>query len=187
MYPYPLADGTWAALVGTSHQELPNPWPQPGGGKWPISHATAPALAGPWTRTNPSGGLPADAPCIDVNGGYTENPIVYRRPDDASRFMAVYDELSDEAHSFGLACSVTGGMDWQRGARVAVPGGCRTPFGLVAMTHEEVVRWAAQIEAYGVINASRVNAVNTTLSWLFYTVSEGGWEVFRAALVQLAW
>lgn len=30
MYPYQLADGSWAALVGTSHEETPDPWPQVG-------------------------------------------------------------------------------------------------------------------------------------------------------------
>ena len=88
-YPYPLDDGTWAALVGTSHQELPNPWPSPAGGKWAVSLATSPSLYGPWTRHNPDPhGVPADAPCLDVNGEFIEvcipvlpvlvsNPIAY--------------------------------------------------------------------------------------------------------------
>jgi hypothetical protein len=95
MYPYQLNDGTWAALVGTSHQETPDPWPQPGGGKWPVSLATAPTIAGPWTRRNP-GGAPADAPCVDLNGGFSENPIVSRRQDNSSQFQVVIDALNAE-------------------------------------------------------------------------------------------
>ena len=71
-YPYQLNDGTWAALVGTSHQEIPDPWSGP---KWRVSLATAPELAGPWTRYNPNNrSAPADAPCLDEILG--ENPIV---------------------------------------------------------------------------------------------------------------
>jgi hypothetical protein len=86
MFPFPLDDGSWAAFVGTSHQETPNPWP---GGRWPVSLATAPALAGPWTRRNAAApAAPADAPCVDLNGGFSENPVVARRPDDAAACLA---------------------------------------------------------------------------------------------------
>jgi hypothetical protein len=105
-FPYQLADKSWAALVGTSHQETPDPWPMPAGGKWQVSLATAPRLTGPWTRYNPkSGGLPADAPCVDVNGGFTENPVVSRRPDAPQSFHAVFDWLSREGDGFGCALS----------------------------------------------------------------------------------
>jgi hypothetical protein len=85
------------------------------------------------------------------------------------------------------ACS-SDGMSWEPGQRVAVPGGSRTPFGLVPMTSAEVSLRTADILAYGVLNQTQqLHAPNTTLSWLFYTVTEGGWEVFRSSVVQLSW
>lgn len=184
MYAFELASGGgWAALVGTSHEETTNPWP---GGKWPVSLATAPALAGPWTRYNPSGGAPADAPCVNFNGGYTENPIVSRRPDNASAFHAVHDFIAQEGTGFGYACS-DDGLDWQPSAMVHVPGGTRTPFGLVPMTDAEITTWAPAIVAYGILNASMVNAPNTSLQWAFFTAQRPTWEEFFATIVQLAW
>jgi hypothetical protein len=183
MFPYTLPDGTWAALVGTSHQETPNPWP---GGKWPVSLARAPALGGPWTRHNPSGGPPADAPCVDLNGGFSENPIVSRRPDSAAQFQVVIDSLGNEAHGFGYGCSADG-LAWERTVDVAVPGGVRTPFGLLPMTPAEVAARTPDILAYGVLNTSSLAAPNTSLQWLFYSQTSGGWEEFRAAVVQLKW
>jgi hypothetical protein len=184
MYPFALDDGTWAALVGTSHQEAPNPWP---GGKWPVSLATAPSLAGPWTRRNAANpAAPADAPCVSLNGGYSENPIVSRRPDDARAFHAVFDYLSAEGVGFGYACS-DDGLDWALAALVAVPGGCRTPFGLLPMTPAEIAARRADVLAYGVVNASSFDALNTTLQWLFYTQTNDGWEEFHTGIVQIAW
>ena len=63
MYPFRLANGSWAALVGTSHQEGGWQPTAPGEAKWPVSLATAPSLKGPWTRHNPHGPS-ADAPCL---------------------------------------------------------------------------------------------------------------------------
>ena len=183
MYPYALPDGTWAAFVGTSHQEASNAY---GPGKWPVSLATAPALGGPWTRLNPQGGAPADAPCVDLNGGFSENPIVARRPDNERAFHVVLDDLADEAGGFGYGCSEDG-LRWARAARVAVPGGCRTPFGLVPLAPREEAQRRADVLAYGVLNASQYGAPNTSLQWLFYSSTVGGWEEFRAAIVQLAW
>ncbi len=187
MFPFQLNDGSWAAFVGTSHQETPNPWPQPGGGKWPVSLARAPALGGPWARFNPADpARPADAPCVDLNGGFSENPIVSRRPDDPAQFQVVIDDLGGEARGFAYACSADG-LNWARAAPVAVPGGVRTPFGLLPMTPAEVAARAADIIAYGVLNATALNAPNTSLQWLFFSQTEGGWESFRAAVVQLRW
>lgn len=184
MYPYPLDDGTWAALVGTSHQETPDAY---GPGKWPVSLATAPALGGPWTRHNPGGGDPADAPCVDLNGGYSENPIVSRRPDDPRAFQLVMDAIGSEGTGFGYATSEDG-LVWSPAALVPTPGGCRTPFGLVPMTPAEVAARTPDVLRYGVINASRVGAPETSLQWLFYTQQGGGaFEAFRAAIVQLSW
>jgi hypothetical protein len=165
-FPFPLSDGTWAAFVGTSHSELPNP--HPGQGKWPVSLATAPAMFGPWTRYNPSGGPPADAPCVPLNGGFSENPIVTRRPDNPRAFQVLHDALNAEAKGFGYSCSEDG-LAWEDSTLVPLPFGARTPFGMVAMTPAEVQRMAPAILQYGVLNASQIGAANTALSWLFYT------------------
>lgn len=185
LYPYALDDGSWAAFVGTSHQETPNPWP---GGKWPVSLATAPALSGPWTRRNPANAsAPADAPCVDLNGGFSENPIVSRRPDNASAFHVVIDNLAAERDGFAYGCSEDG-LSWGATRLVAVPGGCRTPFGLLPMTPAERAARRADIIAYGVLNATTIDAPNTSLQWLFYSqTGSDGFEAFRTAVVQLAW
>lgn len=182
MYAFPLLDGSWAAFVGTSHQETPDPWPQPGGGKWPVSLATAPALLGPWTRRNPAGGPPADAPCVDLNGAFSENPVVSRRADNASVFQVVHDVINAERTGFGYGCSLNG-LDWPATAVVALPAGCRTPFGLVPMTAAEVAARTPDILAFGAVNASQLAAPGATLSWLFYSVQAAAFEEVRAAVM----
>lgn len=195
MYPYPLDGGGWAALVGTSHQETPNPWPQPGGGKWPVSLATAPTLFGPWTRYNPAG-PPADAPCVDLNGGFSENPIVSRRVDNASAFQVVHDAIGAEAVGFGYGCSADG-IHWPPTVVVKLPFGARTPFGLLPMTQAEIALHTPDILRYGVINASQIGAPGTSLQWLFYTACPppggdycigvgSGFESFYTAIMQLS-
>ena len=183
MFPFPLAAdagvgggvGGWAAFVGTSHQETPNPWPQPGGGKWPVSLATAPALTGPWTRLNAADpAAPADAPCVDLNGGFSENPIVSRRRvGNVSLYQVVHDDLNAEADGFGYGCSLDG-VQWPPTALVPLPGGCRTPFGLVPMTPAEVAVHTPAILAWGAVNATQLNASGSSLSWLFYTAYPPG-------------
>jgi hypothetical protein len=192
-FPFRLDDGRWAAFAGTSHQETPNPWPVPGGGKWPVSLATAPALSGPWTRLNPSGGAPANAPCVDLNGAYSENPIVSRRADNSSAFQVVHDVINAESKGFGYGCS-DDGLNWPPTQVIPLPFGCRTPFGLVPMTPDEVQRHAADIVAYGVINSTQIAKPNTSLQWFFYTscpppggdycIGNGaGFESFYASIV----
>jgi hypothetical protein len=184
MYPYLLQNGTWAALVGTSHQESSNQW---GNGKWPVSVATAPTLAGPWTRYNPTGGDPADAPCVNINGGYTENPVVSHRPDIASSYHAVYDNLSGENKGFGYVCSEDG-ISWESGSVVNTPGGCRTPFGLIPLDSNEIKQFTPLILSYGVINATQLNNVNSSLQWSFYTQNDqDGYESFVASITYLSW
>jgi hypothetical protein len=185
MYPFMLNDGTWAALVGTSHQENPDKY---GPGKWPVSLATANSLFGPWTRRNiHNASAPADAPCVDLNGGYSENPIVSRRPDDAQAFHLVIDYLGREGSGFGYSCS-SNGFDWDSAALIPVPGGTRTPFGLLPMTDSEVNAWSPAIIEYGVINATSIGAQNTSLQWLFYSANNPqNWEEFRSTIVQLTW
>ena len=75
----------------------------------PVSLATAQVMRGPWTRHNPANktkGAAADAPCVDINGGYTENPIVSRRPDNASTFHVVYKACIPRLYLFYYHISV---------------------------------------------------------------------------------
>jgi len=184
-YPYQLNDGSWAALAGTSMQQRGWKPGQGGNGKWPVSLATAPTLDGPWTRYNPTNkSHPADAPCVDINGGGTENPIIQRRPDNEKGFQMVYDDLHGEGRGFGYAVS-DDGINWAKGINVAVPGGTRTPFGLVPMTNAEKLRHSHDLLDYGILNATTIDKKNSSLQWLFYTV--GGWEAFRTAVVQVSW
>lgn len=209
-YPYRLNETHWAGFAGTSQQQAGF---NGSTGKWPVSLATAPRLAGPWTRHNPSAdpaAQPADAPCVDINGGNTENPIVSRRPDDAAAFHMVYDDLSGERRGFGYACSQDG-LKWGRGVNVPVPDGARTPFGLVPLTPAERAARKADVLAAGVLTTASYEAANTSLYWAFYTgqhfpiadggerggkghgkglgagLALGGWEGFKAAIVQLSW
>jgi hypothetical protein len=108
--PYQLADGTWAAFAGTSHQETPNPWSGKTG-RWVVSMAIAPELSGPWTRYNPSNhSNPSDAPCSNIANGI-ENPVVSNRPDNTKAFHSVYDGGANPG--FGYACSEDG-LDWDK-------------------------------------------------------------------------
>ena len=214
MMPYQLPDGSWAALVGTSHQETPNPWPLPSSGKWQVSLATSPSLLGPWKRFNPTGTLqssspslslssppppptpppppplspatqPADAPCIDFNAGFIENPVVSPRPDDAG-YLLVHDALDSESSSFGVSCS-SNGLQWAASTLVAIPGGCRTPFGLVPMTAAEKRMHRDAILDYGVVTQKQLDDERSALQWLFYSANRQGWEEVFAAVVYLWW
>ena len=197
MMPYQLQDGSWAALVGTSHQETPNPWHLPGRGKWQVSLATSPSLFGPWTRFNPAGALqssplpavhanaPADAPCIHFNSGFIENPVVTLRPDVAG-YLLVHDALNSESSSFGLSCS-SSGLQWAASVLVAIPGGCRTPFGLVPMTAAEKQMHRDAILDYGAVTRQQLEDERSALHWLFYSANRRGWEEVFAAVVYLWW
>jgi hypothetical protein len=55
------------------------------------------------------------------------------------------------------------------------------------MTPQEVADRREDILGYGVLNASTIAATNTSLQWLFYSQIVGGWEEFRAGIVQLKW
>ena len=184
-YPYRVNESLWAAFVGTSHEETPNPWP---GGKWPVSLATAPALSGPWTRYNPSGGPPAAAPCVDLNGGFSENPVVAPAPLGApAAFHAVIDYLNEEGAGCGYACSADG-FTWSSAALVRTPTGCRTPFGLIPLTPSEATRMRPEIIAWGAVNASQLDAPKSSLMWSFYTRNTAsGYEAFQASITYLAW
>ena len=91
-----------------------------------------------------------------------------------------------QGRGFGYVCS-NDGLAWQRGSVVAVPGGTRTPYGLLPLTTAELVRRRADVLRYNVIDAAGYDKPNTSLQWSFYTVEVGGWEEFRASIVQLTW
>ena len=190
MYPHRLADGTWAAIVGTAHQEASWRPATAGAGKWPVSLATAPSLRGPWTRLNPaSPSRPEDAPCLNLTNGHTENPIVSRLPAGIGSpgYLAIFDDLAAEGVGFARACSVDG-LHWTQDVTdvVAVPGGVRTPFGILEMSEAEVKAHASRVDAYGVTTVERIHAEGGILAWLFYTQTTDGWERFRYAVVEMS-
>ena len=157
MYPYQLADGSFAALIGTSHQEAGWQPSQPGEGKWPVSLALAPTLQGPWTRHNPfDPSHPEEAPCLNLTNGHTENPIVSPLP-SGTGYLAVHDWLDREGEGFGVACSADG-IRWQPSTLVPLAGGVRTPFGILPMTAAEQEAHAARIDAYGVTTMAELRA-----------------------------
>lgn len=180
MYPYQLADGTWAALVGTSHQEASWRPVALGEGKWFVSLATAPTLNGPWTRHNPHS-RPADAPCVNISNGHTENPIVSRQRDGG--FLAIFDHLAAQSRGFGVSCSADG-MQWDSASVVEVGGGVRTPLGLIELQPSELAAHAQRIAAYGVTTTEQILAANSSVYFAFYTQTVGGWEQFRTVLVE---
>jgi hypothetical protein len=152
--------------------------------------ATAPELAGPWTRYNPANRSdPANAPCSAIASGI-ENPIVTSRPDDANAYHAVYDGGGHPG--FGYACSEDG-LAWAPGVAVTTPSfsSVRTPFGLVPMTAAEVTAREADILSYGVLSAAELRAPNTSMQWLFFTGhvanATDNWETFSSSIVQLSW
>ena len=49
-----------------------------------------------YNPANKSKEAAAEAPCVDINGGFTENPIVSRRPDKPAAFQMVFDDLAAE-------------------------------------------------------------------------------------------
>ena len=150
--------------------------------------ATAPELAGPWTRYNPANRSdPANAPCSSIASGI-ENPIVSIRPDNTDAFHAVYDGGANPG--FGYACSEDG-LTWSKGVGVFYPAAksVRTPFGLVPMTAAEVAAHEADILSHGVLNRTQIYATNTSLQWLFLTAHSANesWEHFQSSIVQLSW
>lgn len=107
---YPLDNGTFAAFIGESS-----------------SLAFAAHPAGPWHVTS------AQTKAISTpSSSYNENPTVTKltRPDGSSIFVAVFDTVYSETHGFGLSWSEDG-LQWSPGVDVPLPGGCRTPLGLI--------------------------------------------------------
>lgn len=118
-FPFNVGDH-WYALYGSAHTEkLPI-------SLWQVGLATAPSLAGPWTRCtklNP----------LDVEKRFIENPIVTKLDDGA--YVAVYD--TDAPHAIGYTFS-RDGTHWSPGQHLVVQEGSgiwasevRTPLGLI--------------------------------------------------------
>jgi hypothetical protein len=118
-FPYSIGDRWWA-FYGSAHTEsLPI-------SLWQVGLASAPNLAGPWTRC--SGLNP-----LQVEPRFIENPIVTRLADGT--FVAVYD--TKEEMSIGYTFS-TDGVHWSAGQHLVVQRGdgvwssdVRTPLGLI--------------------------------------------------------
>ena len=117
----------------------------------------------------------------NISNGHTENPIVSKLP--GGGYLAIFDDLASEYAGFGAACSEDG-LHWPLGGVIPVKGGVRTPFGLVAMTPSELAAYGARINVYGVTTIDQLRSVNSTVHFLFYTQTTGGWETFRMALVE---
>ena len=113
-----------------------------------------------------------------------------RRPDNASAFHVVFDDLADETAGFGYSCSADG-LNWEPAVMVPLSSGCRTPFGLVPMNATEIDRMREAILSFGVLGADKIMTIGTanssSLQWLFRTRQEGAWEVFQTAIVQLVY
>ena len=79
------------------------------------------------------------------------------------------------------------GVVWGGSGLVPVPGGARTPFGVLPMTAAELAEHTARIAAYGVTTVPEVHNQNATLAWLLYTATAtvGRWERFRPAVVEI--
>jgi hypothetical protein len=118
-FPY-TAHGRWYAFYGSARTEsLPITL-------WQVGLASAPTLAGPWSRCSQLNPL-------KVEPRFIENPIVSRLQDGT--FVAVYD--NHQPNSIGYTFS-SDGVHWSRGRRLTVQTGngiwaseVRTPLGLV--------------------------------------------------------
>jgi hypothetical protein len=109
--------GHWHAFYGSARSETrPVEY-------WRVGLASAPALAGPWTRDPKN---PSDIETYDI-----ENPIVTEVP--GKGWLVVYDQVQ-ALDSFGWAFSWDG-TNWPKGSQVQLGSSwckqVRTPMGLV--------------------------------------------------------
>lgn len=118
-FPYQVGD-RWYALYGSAHTEkLPI-------SLWQVGLATAPTIAGPWTRCSEFNPL-------KVESRFIENPIVSQLGDGT--YVAVYD--TDAPNAIGYTFS-NDGIHWSAGQHLIVQEGSniwatevRTPLGLI--------------------------------------------------------
>ena len=121
-FPYRVGD-RWYSFYGSAHTEkLPL-------SLWQIGLATAPSLAGPWTRCT------AENP-LKIEARFIENPIATRL-DDGS-YVAVYDTDAPDAIGYTFSRD---GVHWSAGQHLVVQQGTgvwsteiRTPLGLIPET-----------------------------------------------------
>ena len=114
--PFMLPDNkTWAAFYGSAQTEkIPRPH-----GIWWNGLATTSTLGQPFVRQIPNAK-------VDFNGGGSENPVVTYLSKQGV-YVALFDDLFDEARGFGMSYSADG-LTWATPAvDVPVPGGARTP------------------------------------------------------------
>jgi hypothetical protein len=98
--PYRAKD-RWYAFYG-GHDYIPQ-------GPWPVGLATAPALAGPWTR------LPASVNPVPIAEVFVENPQVTVL--EGGGYLAVFDSLGD--HEIGYSTS-RDGLHWSPEVRIRI-------------------------------------------------------------------
>jgi len=114
--------------------------------KWQVGLAQASSITGPWTRLDSN-------PVNLTLSGTVENPIVYNFADGT--YYAIFDFLSNEGAGFGFAYSLDG-VQWDQGQLITVPGGCRTPLGLIEETNGMYTlfytRWDSGYESLHVAN-----------------------------------
>ena len=119
-FPYPVKD-KWYGFYGSCHCET-TPIKA-----WEVGLASAPDLAGPWTRL-------AEGNPIRMDKHFVENPIVTQIKDGT--YIALYNGPNGEA--FGYATS-RDGVHWSDGADLIIQpkagerwaGPVRTPLGLI--------------------------------------------------------
>ena len=120
--PFELPDGRLAAFVAENHLL-----------------ATADSPRGPWTVEESS--ATAGLASIGTNtSAYNENPVVSKvqlpsagtnsRATGETVYVAVFDTVYSEHRGFGLSTS-RDGLHWSKGVNVVLPGGCRTPLGII--------------------------------------------------------
>ncbi len=98
--PYRVGD-RWYAFYG-GHNYIPQ-------GPWPVGLATAPSLAGPWTR------LPETVNPVPIAEVFVENPQVMELREGG--YLAVFDSLGD--HEIGYSTS-RDGLHWSPEVRIRI-------------------------------------------------------------------
>jgi len=83
-------------------------------------------LVGPWFR------LPSNP--VNLSNGYAENPIVSQL--NNGLYLAIFDLINGEQTGFGFTYSKNG-IDWEYCEDVLVPGGVRTPLGLIPKSQQD--------------------------------------------------
>lgn len=151
--PCQFDNGITGAAISTGPYALPSGAPARFATFLGLGHSLAwsDSMTGPWTVGTPfSTGQLMNAKMSTPSCMYTENPVTtsIRTPDGRTGYVAVFDTVEasggwvpssiggwtpggrGEAFGFGVVFSLDG-MYWSDGVDVALPGGCRTPLGLI--------------------------------------------------------